>query len=110
MLLEQKNVNNYINTKLQTRQFKRFEYHYAQKNVHECTFFCAQLILGRQNEQDLLNLLNLKISSAGRSLKIRMPIQHGLTTIGIKHFKEKPSFFKCRFQLNTLARFLREKI
>lgn len=52
------------------------------------------MILGRQNEQDLPNRLNLTKPSAGRSLKMGMPIQQGLTAIWIKHFKEKPFLFQ----------------
>ena len=52
------------------------------------------MILGRQNEQDLPNRLNLIKPSAGRSLKMGIPIQQGLTAIWRKHFKEKPFLFQ----------------
>jgi len=76
--LNKKNVKNHINTKLQTRQLKSFEYIHAQKNVHECTFFCAFMILSRQNEQDLPIRLNLTKPSADRSLWMGMPLKQGL--------------------------------
>jgi hypothetical protein len=52
------------------------------------------MIPGRQDEQDLPNRLNLTKFSAGRSLKMGMPIQQGLTIIWIKCFKEKPFLFQ----------------
>jgi hypothetical protein len=52
------------------------------------------MFLGRQNEQDLPNRLNLTKPSTGRSLKMGMPIQQGLTAIWIIHFKEKPFLFQ----------------
>ncbi|MCJ7542269.1 MAG: hypothetical protein WBC36_11085 [Desulfobacterales bacterium] len=52
------------------------------------------MILGRQNEQDLPNRLNLIKPSAGRSLKMGIPIQQGLTATWRKHFKEKPFLFQ----------------
>ena len=52
------------------------------------------MILGRQNEQDLPNRLNLIKPSAGRSLKMGMPIQQGLTAIWRKYYKEKSFLFK----------------
>jgi hypothetical protein len=52
------------------------------------------MFLGRQNEQDLPNRLNLTKPSTGRSLKMGMPMQQGLTAIWIIHFKEKPFLFQ----------------
>ena len=52
------------------------------------------MILGRQNEQDLPNRLNLTKPSAGRSLKLKMPIQQRVTAIWITHYKEKPFLFQ----------------
>jgi len=52
------------------------------------------MFLGRQNELDLPNRLNLTKPSIGRSLKMRMPLRQGLTAIWIIHFKEKPFLFQ----------------
>lgn len=65
----------HMNIKLQTRQLKRRKSNYAQKNMHECTFFYAQTILCHQNEPDLRNLLNpitaLPPSSFPRKIPLR---------------------------------------